>query len=152
MDSKVISNIDKFQIYTSLLNQESHSQVPAVEQVPVLPSLVGPPSCSSRNGVSIPAGSSPCRYAPIHQAHHNNRENLYVPPNQIKTAIFTVSRCTYAWCMFYNIFLAFRYRYMRKNPATAPTAIPPVVAQNAHCSKNKLTVKRKGRNAISTNS
>jgi len=40
----------------------------------------------------------------------------------------------------HNIFLAFRYEYTRKNPATAPTTIPPVVAQNAHCSKNKLIV------------
>ena len=83
----------------------------------------------------------------------NNLKNLYVlpvPGRGIKTAIFTVLG-VHIGCTVYNIFLAFRYRNMRKHPATAPTAIPPAVAQNAHCSKRKLTVSNEmgGHNAIS---
>lgn len=54
--------------------------------------------------------------------------------NEIKTELFTFLGVPNA-TECYNIFLVFRYEYMMKNPATAPTTIPPVVAQNAHCSK-----------------
>ena len=60
--------------------------------------------------------------------------------NDIKIALFTVLQIiqTYKCYRVHNIFLAFRYEYMRKNPATAPTTIPPVVAQKTHCSKTNL--------------
>jgi hypothetical protein len=45
---------------------------------------------------------------------------------------------TYRCYRVHNIFLALRYEYTTKNPATAPTTIPPVVTQNAHCSKTNL--------------
>lgn len=71
--------------------------------------------------------------------------------NDIKIALFTVLKIieTYRHYRVHNIFLAFRYEYMRKNPAIAPTTIPPVVAQNAHCSKtNLLSTQRWGRHVI----
>lgn len=60
--------------------------------------------------------------------------------SDIKIALFTVLKIilTYICYRVHNIFLAFRYEDTRKNPATAPITIPPVVAQNAHCKKTNL--------------
>jgi len=70
--------------------------------------------------------------------HNNLKESICISINDdIKIALFTVQRIVlrYRCYRVHNISLAFRYEYMRKNPARAPTTIPPVVAQNAHCSK-----------------